>query len=235
MSKIKQRVIMKSKEYINKTVSIMAEHCIFFESNYYEDLLSPFVKGVASFKIDDVIYCSGHVMSDFSLGNEIYSYPTSVRFNPDEEKCEGSIEPIFNKLTDYKYPFGKVIYNNYSGVLISVEDTKSNDYLNVPIANEILTGDAELLMRDENGEIQEYSITIIDESYGNKDTFLLITSTDERFLKKTNGFVLGISGSPIIQNNKLIGVVYGAKKNIQIGVLRVIWNTSCIQGYIKSL
>ena len=36
---------------------------------------------------------------------------------------------------------------------------------------------------------------------------MVVRITDERLLNKTNGIVQGMSGSPIIQNGKLIGAV----------------------------
>ena len=35
----------------------------------------------------------------------------------------------------------------------------------------------------------------------------LIKVTDERLVKKSGGIIQGMSGSPIIQNNKIIGAV----------------------------
>ena len=36
---------------------------------------------------------------------------------------------------------------------------------------------------------------------------MIIAITDERLLEKTGGIVQGLSGSPIIQNGKLVGAV----------------------------
>ena len=36
---------------------------------------------------------------------------------------------------------------------------------------------------------------------------MVIKITDERLLEKTGGIIQGMSGSPIIQNNKIIGAV----------------------------
>ena len=58
------------------------------------------------------------------------------------------------------------------------------------------------------GEVEEYDIEITEiksNSEGNKG--LVIKVTDEELLKETGGIVQGMSGSPIIQNNKLVGAV----------------------------
>lgn len=58
------------------------------------------------------------------------------------------------------------------------------------------------------GEIEQYEIEITElktNSEGNKGIVLEVT--DERLLKETGGIVQGMSGSPIIQNGKLVGAI----------------------------
>lgn len=60
---------------------------------------------------------------------------------------------------------------------------------------------------DENGP-QEYDIEIENISYNEDETKnMTIRVTDKLLLEKTGGIVQGMSGSPIIQNGKLIGAV----------------------------
>ena len=58
-------------------------------------------------------------------------------------------------------------------------------------------------------EIREYEIEIEKIELGRtKDNKgLVIKITDEELLQKTGGIVQGMSGSPIIQNGKLVGAV----------------------------
>lgn len=60
-----------------------------------------------------------------------------------------------------------------------------------------------------DGTIVDYEINIqkIDISNSNQSKGLVIKITDERLLNITGGIVQGMSGSPIIQNNKIIGAV----------------------------
>lgn len=60
-----------------------------------------------------------------------------------------------------------------------------------------------------DGTISDYEIEIqkIDISNSNHSKGLIIKITDERLLSITGGIVQGMSGSPIIQNNKIIGAV----------------------------
>ncbi len=60
-----------------------------------------------------------------------------------------------------------------------------------------------------SGEIREYDIEITGVDYYTNEINkgLTIEVTDEELLKETGGIVQGMSGSPIIQNGKLIGAV----------------------------
>jgi stage IV sporulation protein B len=60
-----------------------------------------------------------------------------------------------------------------------------------------------------DGTITDYEINIqkIDMSNSNHSKGIVIKITDERLLNITGGIVQGMSGSPIIQNNKIIGAV----------------------------
>ncbi len=80
--------------------------------------------------------------------------------------------------------------------------------LQIASKDEVEAGEAEILTTVENGLIERYSIVIdkIDEnSTDNKN--LVIRVTDRALIEKTGGIIQGMSGSPIIQNGKLVGAV----------------------------
>ncbi len=103
---------------------------------------------------------------------------------------------------------GKVSYNGDLGVygrFYNLPDTKIYEIAN---KNEIQKGGAVIYTTLENGKIQEFNIEITDiykNSNDNKN--LVIKVTDQALIEKTGGIVQGMSGSPIIQNGKLIGAV----------------------------
>ena len=86
--------------------------------------------------------------------------------------------------------------------------------------DEIELGDAYILTVTNNKEIEKYKIKIIDKYKNKKDTqksfgFEII---DKKLLSKTGGIVQGMSGSPIIQNNKIIGAVTNViVDNVKLG------------------
>jgi stage IV sporulation protein B len=81
----------------------------------------------------------------------------------------------------------------------------------IPVAeiDEVKEGPAKLYTVLDGQKVEPFSIEITNVSHQTKPDLkgLVIKITDERLLKKTGGIVQGMSGSPIIQNGKLIGAV----------------------------
>lgn len=103
-----------------------------------------------------------------------------------------------------------VIFSNDSFGVYGCFDTLQNTEIMYQIAriDEVKTGEAEIITTVENGITEKYSVIIekIDEkSTENKN--LIIKVTDRRLIEKTGGIIQGMSGSPIIQNGKIIGAV----------------------------
>ena len=105
---------------------------------------------------------------------------------------------------------GQAVVNNETG-LYGTLDNSIGECEPIEIANiqEIEKGPAQILCTLSNGEPEYYNIEITHVNYDeeNKTKNLQITVTDERLLEKTGGIVQGMSGSPILQNGKLIGAV----------------------------
>lgn len=77
------------------------------------------------------------------------------------------------------------------------------------LKQDVEVGEATILTTVDGITPKEYSISIEKIDYRNNDTAknMIIKITDEELLEKTGGIVQGMSGSPIIQNGKLIGAV----------------------------
>ena len=58
-------------------------------------------------------------------------------------------------------------------------------------------------------EIREFDIEVmkVDQETAEINKGMMIRVTDEELLEKTGGIIQGMSGSPILQNGKLIGAV----------------------------
>ena len=111
---------------------------------------------------------------------------------------------------DQSCELGTLRDNNDCGVFGTMENNTLSFGTAVPVADrsEVRKGPAEILSEiDENG-VQAYSVEISDiYPLSGKTRNLLITVTDKRLLEKTGGIVQGMSGSPILQDGKLIGAV----------------------------
>ena len=72
---------------------------------------------------------------------------------------------------------------------------------------EIRTGPAVIRSNVSGTEVQEYDVQILKIYPNEPERNLLIEVTDPNLLAQTGGIVQGMSGSPIIQNGKLVGAV----------------------------
>lgn len=111
-----------------------------------------------------------------------------------------------------RYKIGNITDNTYQGIFGTVNHRyKFKDTfkpLKLGLKQEVKVGKAYVRCMVE-GEIIDYEIEIqkVDMSNSNHSKGLVIKITDERLLNATGGIVQGMSGSPIIQNNKIIGAV----------------------------
>lgn len=85
-------------------------------------------------------------------------------------------------------------------------DLRTNKLIPVALRSEINLGKATIISTLENGKPKEYEVEIqkiyLNNNIDNKS--MVIKITDEELIEKTGGIVQGMSGSPIIQNGKLI-------------------------------
>ncbi|MGL4108129.1 SpoIVB peptidase [Clostridium sp. LP20] len=127
-----------------------------------------------------------------------------------EKGSPGELKGIF--VEDDK-PIGKINKNTQCGIF--GEGTKNinnglrKGKVKVAFREEIKVGKASIITTiDENGP-KEYEIEIMkllqQDQPGPKS--MLIKVTDKELLDKTGGIVQGMSGSPILQNGKLVGAV----------------------------
>ena len=106
---------------------------------------------------------------------------------------------------------GDVKNNTEHGLYGEIKSDLSRQHTPVLVGGkeEIIKGKASILTTIENSIPKEYEIEIVKisslEENGNKD--MIIKITDKELLEKTGGIVQGMSGSPIIQNGKIVGAV----------------------------
>ena len=111
---------------------------------------------------------------------------------------------------DLQEKIGVVEENTETGIFGTAEELfLAGEALPVANRSEIRKGKAEILSDLEGKGVCSYEIEI--EGFGKKESRnhkdMTIRITDERLLRLTGGIVQGMSGSPIIQDGKLIGAV----------------------------
>ena len=111
-----------------------------------------------------------------------------------------------NVLGDIRFNSENGIYGNLSD---SENDTiKSKESIQILTKSKIKEGKASIFCTLDDNQVHEYEINIdkvLLTSSGNKN--MIIKITDENLIKKTGGIVQGMSGSPIVQDGKLVGAI----------------------------
>ncbi len=122
----------------------------------------------------------------------------------------GEIRGIFYEADE---PLGDLNLNTEYGIFGSFYKEFTNPFYSEPLPigyqNQVEEGPAWILATVDGNKIERYEICIDKVNHQTKPgtKSMVITVTDPRLLKKTGGIVQGMSGSPIIQNDKIIGAI----------------------------
>jgi len=116
-------------------------------------------------------------------------------------ELQGSFEP--------EARIGSVEKNTPSGIFGQLEGIPEGKCCPVAKAGEVELGEAVILSCVEGEAVQEYTIRIAALYHGETDGHrdMLIEVTDPALIGISGGIVQGMSGSPILQNGKLVGAV----------------------------
>jgi stage IV sporulation protein B len=112
-----------------------------------------------------------------------------------------------------KNKIGRLLRNDNSGIYGVLEKEFLQSYqgkeIEIALRNEIKPGPAQILANIDGEKIETFSIEILklNASGKNDNKNMMIRGTDPGLLRRTGGIVQGMSGSPIIQNGKLVGAV----------------------------
>lgn len=147
----------------------------------------------------------GHSIIDRKDGTEINGLCYDVEFEHNEENAKNLTNVNLNK----ENPIGYVYYDNYSGIYGKVNDIKEKQYQKVETANryEIKKGKASILIRLDGNNLESYEVEIIGINYFARNKNIRVKITDERLITETGGIVQGMSGTPVMQNGKLVGAI----------------------------
>lgn len=158
----------------------------------------------------------GHPISDADTGTMIQLgegklYETRiVGITRGEKGRPGELAGII----DYRdrYTLGTVAGNSQTGIYGALnripKELTRTDFLEVGLKQQMEIGPAKIISYV-SGQRQEYDITItsLDFNSASANKGIQFQVTDQELLNLTGGIVQGMSGSPIIQNERLVGAV----------------------------
>ena len=110
---------------------------------------------------------------------------------------------------DLTRDIGQLSANTEWGVFGVFDDTGWIDAGAIPVAaaEEVCEGAAVIYANVSGDQVEEYTIEIVKVLNAGGAQNLLLHVTDQKLIAKTGGIVQGMSGSPIVQNGKLVGAV----------------------------
>lgn len=157
----------------------------------------------------------GHSINDVDTGvimpvkngdlieSELISIVKGRRNNP------GELRGVLK--ADNEDVIGAIELNNDFGIYgdVTKKVTPSLDSMEIALQDRIKEGDAQILTTIDNNGPRLFDIKIKKTYKQTKKNTksMLIEVTDKELLSKTGGIVQGMSGSPIIQNGKIVGAV----------------------------
>ncbi|MDO4269978.1 MAG: SpoIVB peptidase [Eubacteriales bacterium] len=146
------------------------------------------------------------VLMPLKEGSVLYSVVGSVQKGKVGEP--GALQGEFAADSD----IGSVRENTDSGIFGTLTDSSlyaSLESVPVASADEVQVGDAEILANVSGDTVERYQVQVVkvypaDDEYGRG---MMLRVTDQALLDQTGGIVQGMSGSPVLQNGKIIGAV----------------------------
>lgn len=164
-------------------------------------------------KADDYSFGAlGHNVSESIGSNNI-----SVRGNIYDCKVVGVEKGVRGNAGELKgfftksNPKGTIEINNNYGIYGKVENSLVEGREKILLASRFSAkpGKAQIFTTVDSGQPKGYDIEIIKLNYqkSKAEKGMVLRVTDTELLEKTGGIVQGMSGSPIVQNGKLIGAV----------------------------
>lgn len=151
----------------------------------------------------------GHAVTDsqtatvLPLGSGSVSPARIVDIQAGAAGSPGALSGVF----DMGAAIGVIERNTLCGVFGTLDAAADGEALPVANDSEIYAGPAYILSSVTDSGVERYSVEISRGMAGAQGLMLNLRVTDETLLALTGGIVQGMSGSPIIQDGKLVGAV----------------------------
>lgn len=201
----------EGKEYVTTLPIVKDENNIYKTGLYVKDTITG---------IGTLTFVDPGTKKFGALGHEVADSKTGVMLEVREGKIFSSTVTSIDR-SDAGTPgsknaqlhqedeLGNIAENTTSGIFGTYEQNYTKEKLyKVATPDQVKKGSAEILTVTSDEQIQTYEIEILKVSY-NDDNLknILFEIKDKELLEKTGGIVQGMSGSPIIQGDFIIGAV----------------------------
>ena len=105
------------------------------------------------------------------------------------------------------HAIGRICINGENGVYGTVSTAIAGQQTEIAFAQEVLPGAAEILTTTSGETPRSYRVYIEKVNDADPHRNMVLRVTDPALLAQTGGIVQGMSGSPILQNGRLVGAV----------------------------
>ena len=186
--------LRNNKEY-KTNLELINDNGIYKTGLYVKDTIS----GVGT-----LTYIDPGTMMYGALGHEIIDKNTKTIVDIDDGKIFKSSVTGITKSTNGNPGSKNALY--YNDVVYGNINKNTDNLKLYKVSNPVL-GDAKILTVIDSDTIKEYSINITKINEFKETKNILFDITDTELLNKTGGIVQGMSGSPIIQGDNIVGSV----------------------------
>ncbi len=122
------------------------------------------------------------------------------------KSSNGNVGTLNGYFTNEK--IGNFTINSESGIYgILSTDVQKDNKIQIAPKEDVSKGKAKIYTTINGDSPQYYDVNIVMVKKADDRINLIVKITDEKLLESTGGIVQGMSGSPIIQNGKLVGVL----------------------------
>ena len=176
-------------------------------------LLQDQIEGIGTMTYTDgsKFYALGHAIKDINgdditaNGGNIYN-ANIVGYVKGQKGKAGELNGSFSTMNS---SIGTISANNNYGLYGQLNSSVDGEQIELGSKNDAQPGTAYIYTTIDGIAPQKYEIQIIKTTNQNcpSEKSMVLRVTDKRLLDTTGGIVQGMSGSPIIQNDKLIGAV----------------------------
>lgn len=156
----------------------------------------------------------GHKSSDEQSKSSINSECFGVKLKCINKSNENYIGSAIGEI-DKDKKIGYIYEDTDHGVIGKVDNMNSDEYIKVQAVSryKVRKGNAQIFTKLNSDKLESFDINITNVNYFNDNMNIELEITDERLISKLGGIIQGMSGTPILQDGNLIGILNYVETN----------------------